>query len=129
MLQKIAFIDDEKNVLESLKWLFNDEPYQLFTFNNPAEALDKIMEDEFAVVVSDQVMPEIEGTKLLQNIKKKWPETECIIMTAHSINKIENTNNFRIISKPWDINKFKLAIRDAVSKYEKKYQEKRYSDK
>lgn len=122
-MQKIAFIDDNNNVLESLKLLLKSEPYQLFTFDSPVKALDKIIKDEFAVVVSDQVMPEIEGTKLLQYVKAKWPETECIIMTAYSINRIKDANNYKIIKKPWDVNEFKLTLRDAVAQYEKKLQE------
>ncbi len=122
MYRKIAFIDDEKGVLESLKWVFRDEPYQLFTFQNPMEAIDRISKDEFAVVVSDHVMPEMEGTSLLEQIKKKWPKTECMIMTGYDdIENVKNADN-PVIKKPWDIGELKSAIHNAVAHYEEDYQ-------
>jgi DNA-binding NtrC family response regulator len=117
--KKIAFIDDEKGVLESIKWVFKNEPYQIFTFLNPVEALEKIEQDEFAVVVADQVMPEMEGTSLLDRIKKRWPGTECIIMTAHD-NLIDDLKKItdRVITKPWDVGELRSIIKKAVSIYE-----------
>lgn len=120
-MQKIAFIDDDNNVLESLKCLFNDEPYEIFAFNSPYKALEKIAEEKFAVVVSDQIMPETQGTTLLQCVKEKCPETECIIMTASSLKINKNRGNFQIIKKPWNIHELKQTISDAVARYEKKH--------
>lgn len=118
MAQKIAFIDDEASVLESVKWVFKNEPYTLFTFRNPEEALEKIEEDEFAVVVTDQVMPIMEGSLLIEQIKKKRPRTECFIMTAHANIDTGNIVDKKIIRKPWDVEELKSIIQNAVSLYE-----------
>ena len=130
MTQKIAFVDDEPNVLESLKWVFKDEPYNTFTFQSPFEVLEKMKEDEFAVVVADQVMPEIEGIKFLQLVKERRPSTVCIIMTAHAdlqiaINAMNQGNIFRFVFKPWDVMEMKTTIRNAIDLYELKAEVRR----
>ncbi len=130
MNQKIAFVDDEPNVLESLKWIFKDEPYITYTFQRPFEVLEKMKEDEFAVVVADQVMPEIEGIKFLKLVKEKRPSTVCIIMTAHAdlqiaINAVNQGNIFRFVFKPWDIMEMKTAVKNAIDLYELKSEVRR----
>lgn len=120
---KLAFIDDEPNVLESLKWVFKDDSYEVSIFSHPADLLSLLDTEEFAVVVADQIMPEIEGLKLLQAVKDKCPATVCIIMTAHAdlkiaINAMNQGNIFRFIFKPWDIIELKTVIKNAVDLYE-----------
>ena len=130
MRHKIAFIDDEPNVLESLKWVFMDESYELSIFEHPLDLLNALSTEEFAVVVADQVMPEMEGIKLLQIVKEKCPATVCIIMTAHAdlkiaINAMNQGNIFRFVFKPWDIVELKTAVKNATDLYELKAEVRR----
>ena len=130
MGHKIAFIDDEPNVLESLKWIFMDESYEINTFEHPLDLLNALPAEEFAVVVADQVMPEMEGIKLLQIVKEKYPATVCIIMTAHAdlkiaINAMNQGNIFRFVFKPWDIVELKTAVKNAIDLYELKTEVRR----
>ncbi|MDB9822331.1 ATP-binding protein [Deltaproteobacteria bacterium] len=125
MSQKIAFVDDEANVLEALQWVFKDEPYNTFTFQHPLDFLKKIENEEFAVVVADQLMPEIEGIEFLQLVKEKTPATVCIIMTAQpdlniAINAMNQGNIFRFVYKPWDNMEMKTAVKNAIDLYELK---------
>jgi signal transduction histidine kinase len=125
MSQKIAFVDDEANVLEALRWVFKDDPYNTFTFQHPLEALDRMEEEEFAVVVADQLMPEIEGIKFLQLVKEKRPATVCIIMTAQpdlniAVDAMNQGNIFRFVCKPWDNMEMKTAVKNAIDLYELK---------
>lgn len=130
MGRKIAFIDDEPNVLEALKWVFKDEPYELNIFDHPSDLLNRLETEEFAVVVADQVMPEMEGIELLQIVKERCPSTVCIIMTAHAdlkiaINAMNKGNIFRFVFKPWDIVELKTNIKNAVDLYELKAEVRR----
>ncbi len=125
MRHQIAFIDDEPNVLESLKWVFKDEPYNISVFERPSDLLNSLETEEFAVVVADQVMPEMEGIKLLQIVKERYSATVCIIMTAHAdlkiaINAMNQGNIFRFVFKPWDIVELKTAVKNAIDLYESK---------
>lgn len=119
-MNKIAIIDDEFSVLESLKWVFEDIPsYNLHLFQDPFEAIDKIREEEFAVVISDYVLPDMDGKELLKQIKEKWPSTECFIITAFPNSEGLKNTNFPIVVKPWDIMEFKTLVNKAVKDYEK----------
>ena len=130
MKKNIMFVDDSVGVLEALKWMFVDEPYRFFAFENPIEALRKMEEIEFAVVVADQRMPEMEGTIFLEKIKENWPDTVRIIITAHAdldiaLDAINRGNVYRFIFKPWDERELKLAVKSAVNYYELRSENKR----
>lgn len=125
MKHKIAFIDDEPSVLESLKLVFKDDCYVISIFSNPSDLLQKIETEEFAIVVADQVMPDIEGIKLLQIVKDQCPDTVCIIMTTHAnlkiaIDAMNQGTIFRFVLKPWDIVELKAAVKNAIDLYELK---------
>ena len=60
MKYRIMFLDDSISVLESLKWIFIDEPYYLFPSNSSFEALSMIGSLEIAVVLAHQYMQEMD---------------------------------------------------------------------
>ena len=122
MQYNIMFVDDEVSVLEALKWVFKDEPYRFFAFNNPIDALKKMEETEFAAVIADQRMPEMEGTIFFEKIRQKWPETIRIMITGHvgldiALDAINLGNVYRFIFKPWNERELKLTVKSAVSYY------------
>jgi DNA-binding NtrC family response regulator len=121
MQNTIMFIDDKKCILESLKWLFRDEPYQLETFDSPMRALLKLEETEAAVVVSDQWMPEMRGTEFLDRVMKKWPNTIRLIMTVNAddtvLAAVEKKKVNQVVFKPWDKDEMKLVISGAVNRH------------
>ena len=124
MDHKIAFIDCESNVLESLKWLFKEESYQLYTFNNPLEALDKIEDEEFAIVVVDQHISQIAWINFLERVKERRPDTVFMIMTTlldlETATKVIGRNDIhKIIFKPWDNNELKNIIKNAITHYDR----------
>ena len=120
MLPKIAFIDDEKSILESLKFIFKNEPYKFYSFDNPFEALEKIKAKEFALVIVDLVMPDIKGTEIINQIKKEKPWTECMIMTANPYLVERAYSDKKIIVKPWNIFELREVVRQAVQFYEER---------
>ena len=122
MQYNILFIDDESGVLEALEWTFADEPYGCLTCKTPVEALRLMEEIDFAVVVSDQRMPEMDGTELLEKIKHQWPATIRILMTAYQemdivLDAINKGHVYNLIFKPWDEMELKRVIKTAVDDY------------
>ena len=82
MKPNIMFVDDSISVLKSLKWIFMDEPYHFFPFVSPLKALKAIDSKEFAVVVVDQSMPEIDGLEFLKKVKRRSPDTVGMVMSG-----------------------------------------------
>ena len=123
MKSNIMFVDDSISVLASLRLIFMDEPYHVFAFNSPHEALCAIEGKEFAVVVAEQSMTEMDGIEFLNKVKQRSPDTEGIIMygfvksrTASGV--ITNRNVYRFIKKPLDINEIKQAVAVVLDGYE-----------
>lgn len=122
MKSNIMFVDDSISVLKSLRWIFMDEPYHIFLFDSPLEALSAIDSKEFAVVVTDQSMPEMDGLEFLEKVKQRSPDTAGIIMCGFIEPKTASTainrgvvNRF--IEKPLDINEIKQEVAIALAQY------------
>ncbi len=122
MSEKILFLDDETNILNSLRRLFVDEPYEVLTASDALAALDHVREDDIAVVVSDQLMPEMTGTEFLAKVSEIRPEAVRIIMTGHAdidaaVAAINLGHVYRFIRKPWDDAELKLTVRNAFRRH------------
>ncbi len=132
MKSNIMFVDDSISVLESLKWIFMDEPYHIFLFDGPLKALSAIEAKEFAVVVADQSMPEMTGIEFLENVKQRSPDTVGMIMSGFvETETVSNAVNRgvvnRFIQKPLDINEIKQAVAIAIARYEINVESRRES--
>ncbi|MBI5633793.1 MAG: response regulator [Nitrospirae bacterium] len=126
---KVLFVDDEENVLRSLKRLFLDEPYDLFTALSGSEALELLREHTLAVIVSDQRMPEMSGSEFLSQAREVQPDAVRIVLTGYAdvnaaINAINQGGAYRYITKPWNDTDLILMIRDAAETYRLKQENK-----
>nr|WP_319491525.1 response regulator [uncultured Desulfobacter sp.] len=119
MDDKIMIVDDDTKILKAVERIFRQEPIECFLFSSPAEALKQACDIEPTVVVSDQRMPEMEGTVFLEKMKQILPATVRVLMSGYAdidatINAINQGQVFRFIKKPWDTESFRSEIRHAV---------------
>ncbi len=84
MPAKILIADDEKVIRESIKSILDEEGFITDTAADGEEALRKITDDTFDLVISDIKMPKFDGIQLLDATMKISPETHFIIMTAYA---------------------------------------------
>lgn len=120
---KILIVDDEVNILRSLKRLLDEEDFQVIATDSPVEALDLLGQLSFAVIVSDQRMPDMTGLELLQKAKTLSPNTIRIILTAHAelstaMEAINTGAVFKFLSKPWNDEDLCSSIREAIAQHE-----------
>ncbi len=85
---KILVVDDEPDYCDVMKMIFTSHGYGVDVCNNGVEALEKIKIRAYDLVLTDLMMPQMDGTELLQQIKSAHPETHVIMMTAYGT--IEN---------------------------------------
>jgi len=116
-------VDDSARVLESLKWIFADEPYCIFTFDNPLEALSLIGATEFPVVVTEHSMRKMDGLEFLKKARERSPNTVGILMSGYTefkdaLNSLYPGCVFRFVKKPLDKNEIMQAMRMAVTQYQ-----------
>lgn len=114
----ILIIDDEKNYLLVLQTLLEDEGYTVTALSDSETALAFLQESEVDVVVTDMKMPRITGLDVLERVKKQWPYTPVLIMTAfgtiESAVETMKYGAFDYITKPFSNDELLLSIHNAV---------------
>ncbi len=101
----IVIVDDEEMVLTSLNsFLALETDYTVKTFTSAKEALDFIAKEAIDLVMSDYLMPEMDGISFLAEVKKLRPEVPRIILTGYAdkenaIKAINNVGLFQYIEK------------------------------
>ena len=114
----ILIIDDEKNYLLVLQTLLEDEGYTVTALSDTDTALAFLQESEVDVVVTDMKMPRITGLDVLERVKKQWPYTPVLIMTAfgtiESAVETMKYGAFDYITKPFSNDELLLSIHNAV---------------
>lgn len=115
----LLFVDDDVNILSSLKRLFHAAGYRVHTAEGGAEALAILEQTSIDLIISDMRMPEMDGAEFLTQAATYWPDTVRILLTGYA--DIESTiaavNKGRIYSycsKPWNDDELKILVHNAV---------------
>lgn len=120
---KVLFVDDEENILTSLRRLTMNEDFEILLANSAAEALDLLKGAEnVALIVSDQRMPDMTGVEFLAKARNAAPDALRIILTGYAdinatIDAINIGGAYRYLSKPWVDEDMLEVLRDGVNKY------------
>lgn len=120
----ILVVDDEPSVLSSLYRALRSEPWEIVTELSGEQALQRMRERPFKVVISDERMARMQGTEFLSTIKVLYPQTVRILLTGNAsldsvINIINYGEVFRYLTKPWDSENLILIVRAALHKYDR----------
>jgi diguanylate cyclase (GGDEF)-like protein len=81
---KILVVDDEEPMRKLLATSLSLRGHQCVTANNGVEALDKIMEAKFDALITDVVMPEMDGITLTKELSKRYQNLPVMVMTGYS---------------------------------------------
>ena len=120
--KKILILDDEKIVTSTLKTLLTLENFtDINLFNVPAEALDFLKENEPDIIISDFVMPEMNGLEFLTEAKKLYPDTCMILLTGYAdkenaVRAINEVGLYKYIEKPWDNDDLIINIKNGIER-------------
>ncbi len=113
----LLIVDDEKHTTRILKINFQEQ-YNVLIANNGAQALSIIENQDVDVVVTDLKMPEMDGNRLLQEIKQRRPHLPVIIITAYGTveNAVESMKQgaFDYILKPVNLDNLSMVIEKAL---------------
>lgn len=128
----IVLVDDEDMVVTSIKsFLTLETDYEVVGFTTPAEALSYIESHRVDVVVSDYLMPDMDGISFLAKVKDIQPEATRILLTGYAdkenaIKAINDVGLYQYIEKPWENDDLKIVLRNGL---EKRLLMKRLEDK
>lgn len=115
---KIAFIDDEQRILRSLKMHFR-QTHDVFTTTDPDALVSYVRDNDVKVVISDQRMPDKQGTEVLREVKDASPNTIRILLTGYAdlnavIDSVNEGEIYRYITKPWQNDELKRVVNKAT---------------
>lgn len=116
----IALVDDDEMALSSLRALFSLETdYSVTCFENPVRACKELERTRVDVVVSDYLMPEMNGIDLLREVRRVQPEAARILLTGfadkeNAIRAINEVGLYQYLEKPWDNQEMLIVIRNAL---------------
>jgi CheY-like chemotaxis protein len=80
---RILVVDDEKNIRRTLSRALEPLGMPVRTAPDGAEALKFLEEEDYSLILLDLKMPGIDGMAVLETVRRRWPKTGVIILTAH----------------------------------------------
>ncbi len=80
---KILIVDDDQNILRLYKEELEEEGYTIVTASNGQEAIERFEQEDPDLVTLDILLPDIDGIKLLRQMKEKKPRLPIIMSTAY----------------------------------------------
>ena len=116
----LLLLDDEPRVIASLARLLRRDGYHILRANTTEQAFALLAMHEVQVIVSDQRMPDMNGTEFLSRVKKLYPGTIRIILSGYTelesvLNAINRGEIYRFYTKPWDDLALRQNIEDAFA--------------
>ncbi len=118
----ILVVDDESAVVHSVTALLELEtPHKVLAETSPQRAINLAKINAIDLVISDFLMPEIDGIRLLLEIRGLYPESALILLTGYAdkenaIRAINEAGIFHYMEKPWDNDDLLTIIRTGLDK-------------
>ena len=120
---KVLLVDDEPNVLKALKRIFHQENYEIFIAGSGSEALEVLKIEPCQLMITDYMMPGMNGTDLLRNVKDKYPDIIRIMLTGHAdttavMGAVKEGAVYKFILKPWNDDDLRVTVALALEQYD-----------
>ncbi|HBY59594.1 MAG TPA: hypothetical protein DEH78_07205 [Solibacterales bacterium] len=115
-------VDDEEMVITSIRaFLRLETDYNIHGFTSPVDAARHLETNSIDVVVTDYLMPKMNGIQLLAKAKEHQPEAARVLLTGHAdkqsaIQAINDIGLYQYLEKPWDNSQLLLVIQGAIER-------------
>jgi EAL domain-containing protein (putative c-di-GMP-specific phosphodiesterase class I)/FixJ family two-component response regulator len=119
----LLLLDDEPNILRSLRRVFRGQPWTVHIANTPDEAFELLARHPVGVVMSDQRMPLMRGTDFLARVKRLYPDTVRIVLSGYTeLQSVTEAINegaiYKFLTKPWNDLQLNEEIEQAFRQFE-----------
>lgn len=120
--ESILLVDDEENVLSSLRRLFRPDGYAVFAATSAEDGMALLQENTIWLVISDNAMPGTTGLRFLENVRERWPDIIRIMLTGNAdldaaIEAINSGEVYRFVTKPWDPEGLRYVVKQGLEQY------------
>jgi DNA-binding NtrC family response regulator len=119
---RVIIVDDEDMVITSIRaFLQLETDFAVNGFTNPEQAVKHLETTPVDVVVSDYLMPRMNGIQVLGKAKEMQPEAARVLLTGHAdkqsaIQAINDIGLYQYLEKPWDNAQLLLVLRSAIER-------------
>ncbi|BCR04663.1 acetoacetate metabolism regulatory protein AtoC [Desulfuromonas versatilis] len=117
---RILVVDDEESMREFLAIMLHREGYQVDVGMDGGQAVERLKECTYDLVISDIKMPRVSGIELLKHIKERFPETVVLMITAFSTTEeaVEAMKQgaYDYITKPFKNEEIRLIVQNALER-------------
>jgi DNA-binding NtrC family response regulator len=120
--QVVMIIDDEPMVTQSIKnFLSLETEYEVLAFTSPVAALETLKSRQVDVIISDYLMPDLNGIDFFLKAKDIQPQATRVLLTGYAdkenaIKAINDVGLYQYIEKPWENEDLRLVLRNAIEK-------------
>lgn len=116
----ILIVDDEQDVLDSLRRTLRHENYEVLTSTSPRDALDMLQRANVDILISDIDMPEMTGLELIGRARKRYPDVVRILLTGDAsiqsaLEAINEGSVHKYLTKPWSARDLRDTLRTTIS--------------
>lgn len=119
-MAKILIVDDDKGIRNTLRDILELEKYQVDDSPDGLDAIVKLKQNDYDVIIMDIKMPKMDGMEALERIQLLKPDVPVIMISGHgnidtAVDSVKN-GAFDFIQKPPDLNRLFITIRNAMDK-------------
>jgi type II secretory ATPase GspE/PulE/Tfp pilus assembly ATPase PilB-like protein/DNA-binding response OmpR family regulator len=123
VVYQVLLVDDEKNVLSALRRVFRQENYKILVAENGDEALKILEKETCQLMISDYMMPKMNGAELLRKAKKLYPDMIRIMLTGHAdmtavMVAVKEGAVYKFILKPWNDDDLRVTVGLALEQFD-----------
>ena len=117
--RSVLFVDDDRDVLNSLKRMLRTEPYESFFAQSGEEALHFLERENVHVIITDMGMPDMDGLSLLNKVEQRYPDIVRLVLSGQGdrnsiLDAINKGHVYGYILKPWDNRGLKLSVKQII---------------
>lgn len=114
----LLLVDDEQNILSSLRRLLRRDGYTILTATSGKQGLEVLASNQVDVIVSDQRMPAMTGVEFLHKAKDMHPDTVRLVLSGYTdLQSVTDAINegaiYKFLTKPWDDAMLRANIEEA----------------
>jgi diguanylate cyclase (GGDEF)-like protein len=114
----LLIVDDETGIRDALRRVLRRDGYEIFSVGSAQEGFDVLASHEVQVILSDQRMPEMNGTEFLSRVRGLYPDTIRIVLSGYAdlesiVDAVNRGAIYRFLTKPWDDDQLREHVREA----------------
>ncbi|MGA1871540.1 MAG: response regulator [bacterium] len=117
--KRILVVDDDQNTREGLTKILMREGYKVVAAKTGSSALDEAKKQDFDLIITDLIMPEVSGIEVLKRVRKEKPGIGVIIVTAYgevnSYLRAMTLGAFEYLNKPLMLTELRYVINKALN--------------